>query len=103
MGPRKYTGKMMLHCHRLEHEDQGMMGIEYVHGGECVCDSLFRNVVVNEIVGNDLHLYNITRETVNLTVGGVSNFTIFEDTGFNGGNRKGGLIFLGILSLIILF
>ena len=95
---------MMLHCHRLEHEDQGMMGIEYVHGGECVCDSLFRNVVANEIIGNDLHLYNISIETATLSIGDVSDFSIFNDTGFSGANRKDGMFLIfGILSAIFLF
>ena len=58
--PRKYTGKMMVHCHRLPHEDKGMMALEYVHGGECVCDSLHTDFVDVEIVGNDYLDWNVT-------------------------------------------
>merc|ERR1712048_751161 len=55
--PNKYTGKMMLHCHRLDHEDQGMMGLEWIHGGQCHFDSLFADFVDTDIIGNDIHLW----------------------------------------------
>jgi hypothetical protein len=37
--PQKFTGKMMLHCHILTHEDQGAMGIETISdaNGTCFC------------------------------------------------------------------
>jgi hypothetical protein len=41
--PTVFTGKMMIHCHNLVHEDEGMMGIEYIHPkddqgtNECTC------------------------------------------------------------------
>ncbi|CAB9506021.1 Blue copper oxidase CueO [Seminavis robusta] len=46
--PTVFAGKMMIHCHRLDHEDEGMMRIEYIHpnstskihpetGNSCVC------------------------------------------------------------------
>jgi len=28
--PTVFTGSMMIHCHRLAHEDQGMMGDEEI-------------------------------------------------------------------------
>ena len=34
----------MVHCHRLDHEDEGMMGLEFVHDGECQCDSLWSHM-----------------------------------------------------------
>mmetsp|Transcript_51951 Transcript_51951/g.125252 ORF Transcript_51951/g.125252 Transcript_51951/m.125252 type:complete len:544 (+) Transcript_51951:357-1988(+) len=34
--PQRFDGKIMLHCHRLDHEDEGMMGIER-HADECLC------------------------------------------------------------------
>lgn len=34
--PTEFTGKMMVHCHRLNHEDEGMMAIENV-GTDSVC------------------------------------------------------------------
>ena len=40
--PTEFTGKLMLHCHRLVHEDLGMMAMEYVGTaalGECSCTS----------------------------------------------------------------
>ncbi|CAK9089380.1 Multicopper oxidase mco [Durusdinium trenchii] len=38
--PAAFTGKVMLHCHRLDHEDEGMMSIELVKdSGPCVCRS----------------------------------------------------------------
>jgi len=40
--PTEFTGKLMLHCHRLIHEDLGMMAMEYVapsSGGSCWCTS----------------------------------------------------------------
>jgi len=37
----QYTGKMMIHCHKLDHEDKGQMSTEYVHprsdANQCVC------------------------------------------------------------------
>ncbi|KAL3941294.1 MAG: hypothetical protein SGBAC_004317 [Bacillariaceae sp.] len=41
--PTEFTGKMMLHCHRLIHEDLGMMAMEYVGSaalGQCSCTSV---------------------------------------------------------------
>lgn len=37
--PTDFTGKLMLHCHRLVHEDRGMMAMEYVGpaGNSCFC------------------------------------------------------------------
>jgi len=36
--PSRFPGKVMLHCHRLDHEDQGMMGLEMVKtSGPCAC------------------------------------------------------------------
>jgi len=37
--PQKFTGKMMMHCHILEHEDQGAMGLETIgeSTGTCFC------------------------------------------------------------------
>lgn len=37
--PTEFPGKMMVHCHRLNHEDEGMMAIEYVaiDSGACTC------------------------------------------------------------------
>ena len=29
--PTTFAGKLMLHCHRLIHEDEGMMAMEYIH------------------------------------------------------------------------
>jgi len=34
--PTVFASKLMVHCHRLEHEDTGMMGIER-HGDYCEC------------------------------------------------------------------
>merc|ERR1712048_184985 len=75
--PNKYTGKMMLHCHRLDHEDQGMMGLEWIHGSQCHCDSLFADFVDTDIIGNDIHLWtgdNSTQEatTVEATTAEIS-------------------------------
>lgn len=37
--PREHLGLVMVHCHRLTHEDQGMMSWEYVYeGNEGQCD-----------------------------------------------------------------
>jgi len=37
--PREHLGLLMLHCHRLTHEDRGMMSWEYVYdSGDGVCD-----------------------------------------------------------------
>ena len=37
-----HMGKVMLHCHRLDHEDKGMMSQEYIEeNGECTCDYAF--------------------------------------------------------------
>ena len=49
--PTIYSGKMMVHCHRLNHEDKGMIAIEHVHGNDderqsCVC----RNSMIVERV-----------------------------------------------------
>lgn len=41
--PETFTGKVMVHCHRLVHEDRGMMAVEYVNEtgvnetGVCTC------------------------------------------------------------------
>lgn len=41
--PLEFTGKIMVHCHRLIHEDEGMMSMEWVHGSDhegaakCTC------------------------------------------------------------------
>lgn len=40
--PTVFTGKMMIHCHNLVHEDEGMMATEYIHPKEegqnvCTC------------------------------------------------------------------
>jgi hypothetical protein len=36
--PTEFTGKLMLHCHRLVHEDRGMMAMEFVGAsGSCSC------------------------------------------------------------------
>jgi len=39
--PTEFTGKLMLHCHRLVHEDRGMMAMEYVAetGNGCSCSN----------------------------------------------------------------
>jgi len=40
--PREHLGLVMVHCHRLTHEDQGMMSWEYVYEGKegrCDCDA----------------------------------------------------------------
>lgn len=41
--PNLYTGKMMIHCHQLIHEDEGMMTVEFIKpaGGKdcCVCSA----------------------------------------------------------------
>lgn len=37
--PTRFNGKLILHCHRLRHEDEGMMGTEDIaNDGDCVCD-----------------------------------------------------------------
>jgi len=37
--PTEYQSKVMLHCHKLHHEDQGMMAVEYVgNTPQCQCD-----------------------------------------------------------------
>jgi len=39
-----HLGKIMMHCHRLDHEDQGMMSQELVQdGAECTCDFAFND------------------------------------------------------------
>mmetsp|Transcript_3221 Transcript_3221/g.7585 ORF Transcript_3221/g.7585 Transcript_3221/m.7585 type:complete len:548 (+) Transcript_3221:85-1728(+) len=36
--PEAFAGKVMFHCHRLDHEDEGMMSLELVKdSGDCVC------------------------------------------------------------------
>lgn len=37
--PVPFGGKMILHCHKLKHEDKGMMSTEKIapHGSECLC------------------------------------------------------------------
>ena len=37
--PNEFTGKLMIHCHTLNHEDRGMMAVEYVsdQSGSCGC------------------------------------------------------------------
>ena len=41
--PTTHLGRIMLHCHRLDHEDNGMMAQEDVldpnEGGRCQCDA----------------------------------------------------------------
>ncbi|CAL1164422.1 unnamed protein product [Cladocopium goreaui] len=38
--PSRFAGKVMVHCHRLDHEDQGMMSMEVVRdNGPCTCGS----------------------------------------------------------------
>ncbi|CAB9509169.1 Blue copper oxidase CueO [Seminavis robusta] len=43
--PTVFTGKMMVHCHILVHEDTGMMGVEYIHNATdaatCKCNEFF--------------------------------------------------------------
>lgn len=34
--PQRFDGKIMIHCHRLDHEDEGMMGIER-QADSCMC------------------------------------------------------------------
>lgn len=37
--PRRFLGNLFLHCHRLPHEDRGMMARSTVReGGSCICD-----------------------------------------------------------------
>jgi len=37
--PDRYSGKLMIHCHRLTHEDRGMMAMEQVlDSGSCSCN-----------------------------------------------------------------
>ena len=40
--PQRFDGKIMLHCHRLDHEDEGMMGIER-HADKCMCGEVQDN------------------------------------------------------------
>jgi len=54
--PTEFPGKMMVHCHRLNHEDEGMMAIEYVgiDSGACTCtENLSQNdgLVIGIAVG----------------------------------------------------
>jgi len=44
--PREILGKVMLHCHRLDHEDTGMMSQEYVSEDACSC--AFKNMTHTE-------------------------------------------------------
>lgn len=38
--PSRFAGKVMVHCHRLDHEDKGMMSMEVVRdSGPCTCGS----------------------------------------------------------------
>ena len=61
--PQTYNGKMMTHCHRLNHEDQGMMGLEWVHDGGCVCDSVWSDFIDNVVIfGNEWESWNVTDE-----------------------------------------
>lgn len=37
--PDRYSGKLMIHCHRLVHEDRGMMAVEQIlDSGSCGCN-----------------------------------------------------------------
>ena len=41
-GPMHFSGQVMVHCHRLKHEDEGMMATELVHADDrrgCTCTS----------------------------------------------------------------
>eukprot|EP00549_Striatella_unipunctata_P002711 CAMPEP_0118682520 /NCGR_PEP_ID=MMETSP0800-20121206/5528_1 /TAXON_ID=210618 ORGANISM="Striatella unipunctata, Strain CCMP2910" /NCGR_SAMPLE_ID=MMETSP0800 /ASSEMBLY_ACC=CAM_ASM_000638 /LENGTH=110 /DNA_ID=CAMNT_0006578913 /DNA_START=477 /DNA_END=809 /DNA_ORIENTATION=- len=40
--PQRFAGNVVVHCHRLVHEDEGMMAIERVRDGSntsCICTS----------------------------------------------------------------
>jgi len=46
--PDVYDGRIMLHCHRLNHEDRGMMSQEHiVVNGRCDCDAQSISLPVN--------------------------------------------------------
>merc|ERR1719495_1693453 len=36
-----FGGHVVIHCHRLEHEDLGLMGVVYIHGG---CDANYADI-----------------------------------------------------------
>jgi len=36
-----FGGHVVIHCHRLEHEDEGLMGVVYIHGG---CDANYADI-----------------------------------------------------------
>ena len=49
--PTEFTGKMMVHCHRLNHEDEGMMAIEYVGiDSACTCTESQNGGLDNEVI-----------------------------------------------------
>ena len=57
--PKVFPGKIMVHCHRLDHEDQGMMSIERVNasGMTCTCvepAGLAPEIVVAIVIGSVL-------------------------------------------------
>lgn len=58
--PSDHTGKMILHCHKLDHEDQGMMSTEEIqedeNGNECQCG--WKNVDISG--DDDLHISDIS-------------------------------------------
>ena len=53
--PTEFPGKLMVHCHRLIHEDLGMMATEQVgeqEGGTCTCTAASeRGLGLGAIIG----------------------------------------------------
>ena len=48
-----HDGRIMLHCHRLNHEDLGMMAMEnVVDGGTCQCNALSTSAAVPNVTPN---------------------------------------------------
>ena len=67
-----HTGRIFMHCHRLVHEDKGMMAQELVTEGanaKCSCDTFIDSLPVGNATGN-LIGYNSTDAS-----GQVSRFT----------------------------
>ena len=67
-----HTGRIFMHCHRLVHEDKGMMAQELVTEGvnaKCSCDTFIDSLPVRNATGN-LIGYNSTDAS-----GQVSRFT----------------------------
>jgi len=77
--PKEHLGLLMVHCHRLSHEDRGMMSWEYVYDsgdGVCDCDVRLPPTVISDMPSSSYNQYIIMDTGTNWCADGFEMMTL---------------------------